>query len=124
MPIKDDQVPLKQKVVEEHLQSNFFCKPTNVLQRTVDILEEITALTPMKTDVIRSVSLQDEKESKEKFKALRQELNWLSSLEFNRKNYSAKMGKILLLNCSRSGPNAVIKQHAAPHSSSRFKFGG
>ena len=70
MPIKDDQVPLKTKEnLEEHLQSaiSFLQTQQNVLQRTVDILEEITALAPtMKADVIRSVSLQDEKESKEK----------------------------------------------------------
>ena len=61
LPIKDDQVPLKTKEnLEEHLQSaiSFLQTQQNVLQRTVDILEEITALAPtMKADVIRSVSL-------------------------------------------------------------------
>ena len=72
MPIKDHQVPLKTKEnLEEHLQSaiSFLQTQQNVLQRTVDILEEITALAPtMKADVIRSVSLQDEKESKKNSK--------------------------------------------------------
>ena len=121
MPIKDDQVPLKTKEnLEEHLQSaiSFLQTQQNVLQRTVDILEEITALAPtMKADVIRSVSLQDEKESKEKFKALRQELNWLSSLEFNQKELFSQNGKDTSFKLFKdAGPNApVIKQHAAPH---------
>ena len=88
------------------------------MQRTVGILEEITALAPtMKADVIRSVSLQDEKESKEKFKALRQELNWLSSLEFNQKELFSQNGKDTSFKLFKdAGPNApVIKQHAAPH---------
>ena len=121
LPIKDDQVPLKTKEnLEEHLQSaiSFLQTQQNVLQRTVDILEEITALAPtMKADVIRSVSLQDEKESKEKFKALRQELNWLSSLEFNQKELFSQNGKDTSFKLFKdAGPNApVIKQHAAPH---------
>ena len=121
MPIKDHQVPLKTKEnLEEHLQSaiSFLQTQQNVLQRTVDILEEITALAPtMKADVIRSVSLQDEKESKEKFKALRQELNWLSSLEFNQKELFSQNGKDTSFKLFKdAGPNApVIKQHAAPH---------
>ena len=106
--------------MEEHLQSaiSFLQTQQNVLQRTVDILEEITALAPtMKADVIRSVSLQDEKESKEKFKALRQELNWLSSLEFNQKELFSQNGKDTSFKLFKdAGPNApVIKQHAAPH---------
>ena len=121
LPIKDHQVPLKTKEnLEEHLQSaiSFLQTQQNVLQRTVDILEEITALAPtMKADVIRSVSLQDEKESKEKFKALRQELNWLSSLEFNQKELFSQNGKDTSFKLFKdAGPNApVIKQHAAPH---------
>ena len=121
LPIKDDQVPLKTKEnLEEHLQSaiSFLQTQQNVLQRTVDILQEITALAPtMKADVIRSVSLQDEKESKEKFKALRQELNWLSSLEFNQKELFSQNGKDTSFKLFKdAGPNApVIKQHAAPH---------
>jgi hypothetical protein len=45
LPIKDDQVPLKTKEnLEEHLQSaiSFLQTQQNVLERTVEILEEIT----------------------------------------------------------------------------------
>ena len=68
LPIKDDQVPLKTKEnLEEHLQSaiSFLQTQQNVLERTVEILEEITTLAPtMKADVIRSISVKDEEESR------------------------------------------------------------
>ena len=90
LPIKDDQIPLKTKEnLEEYLQSaiSFLQTQQNVLERTVEILEEITTLAPtMKADVIRSVSREEEVASRKQFKVLRQELNWLSSLEFNQRN--------------------------------------
>ena len=68
LPIKDDQIPLKTKEnLEEHLQSaiSFLQTQQNVLERTVEILEEITTLAPtMKADVIRSISVKDEEESR------------------------------------------------------------
>lgn len=121
LPIKDDQVPLKTKEnLEEHLQSaiSFLQTQQNVLERTVEILEEITSLAPtMKADVIRSISVAEEKESRKKFKDLRQELNWLSSLEFNQKELFSQNGKDTSFKLFKdAGPNApLIKQHAAPH---------
>ena len=96
LPIKDDQIPLKTKEnLEEHLQSaiSFLQTQQNVLERTVEIMEEITSLAPtMKADVIRSISVNDEKVSRAKFKDLRQELNWLASLEFNQRNLFSQNG--------------------------------
>jgi len=121
LPIKDDQVPLKTKEnLEEHLQSaiSFLQTQQNVLERTVEILEEITTLAPtMKADVIRSISVKDEEESRAKFKVLRQELKWLASLEFNQRNLFSQNGKDSAFKLFKEAvPNApVIKQHAAPH---------
>ncbi len=121
LPIKDDQIPLKTKEnLEEHLQSaiSFLQTQQNVLERTVEILEEITSLAPtMKADVIRSISVDDEKVSREKFKVLRQELNWLASLEFNQRNLFSQNGADTAFKLFKdAGPNApVVKQHAAPH---------
>ena len=121
LPIKDDQIPLKTKEnLEEHLQSaiSFLQTQQNVLERTVEILEEITSLAPtMKADVIRSISVNDEKVSRAKFKNLRQELNWLASLEFNQRNLFSQNGTDTAFKLFKdAGPSApVLKQHAAPH---------
>ena len=121
LPIKDDQVPLKTKEnLEEHLQSaiSFLQTQQNVLERTVEILEEITTLAPtMKADVIRSISVKDEEESRAKFQVLRLELKWLASLEFNQKNLFSQNGKDTAFKLFKdAGPNApLVKQHAAPH---------
>ena len=121
LPIKDDQIPLKTKEnLEEHLQSaiSFLQTQQNVLERTVEILEEITSLAPtMKADVIRSISVNDEKVSRAKFKDLRQELNWLASLEFNQRNLFSQNGTDTAFKLFKdAGPSApVLKQHAAPH---------
>jgi hypothetical protein len=121
LPIKDDQIPLKTKEnLEEHLQSaiSFLQTQQNVLERTVEILEEITSLAPtMKADVIRSISVNDEKVSRAKFKELRQELNWLASLEFNQRNLFSQNGTDTAFKLFKdAGPSApVLKQHAAPH---------
>ena len=96
LPIGDDQTPLKTKQnLEEHLQSavSFLQTQQNVLLRTVEILEEIGELAAtMKADIIRSISLEDEKKSRDKFKELRQELKWLCSLEFNQKSLFSQNG--------------------------------
>ena len=121
LPIKDDQVPLKTKEnLEEHLQSaiSFLQTQQNVLERTVVILEDILEIVPkMKADVIRSVSEQDEKESREKFKTMCQELKWLASLEFNQRSLFSHENKDSSFKLFKdAGPNApLIKQHAAPH---------
>ena len=89
-----------------------------MLERTVEILEEITTLAPtMKADVIRSVSREEEVASRKQFKVLRQELNWLSSLEFNQRNlFSQNAQDTAFKLFKEAGPSApVIKQHAAPH---------
>ena len=71
----------------------------------------------MKADVIRSVSEQDEKESREKFKTMCQELKWLASLEFNQRSLFSHENKDSSFKLFKdAGPNApLIKQHAAPH---------
>ena len=121
LPIKDDQIPLKTKEnLEEYLQSaiSFLQTQQNVLERTVEILEEITTLAPtMKADVIRSVSREEEEASRKQFKVLRQELNWLSSLEFNQRSlFSQNAQDTAFKLFKEAGPSApVIKQHAAPH---------
>ena len=121
LPLKDDQVPLKTKEnLEEHLQSaiSFLQTQQNVLERTVEILEDILEIVPkMKADVIRSVSEEDERESREKFKSMCQELKWLASLEFNQKSLFSHENKDSAFKLFKeAGPNApLIKQHAAPH---------
>ena len=121
LPIKDDEIPLKTKEnLEEHLQFaiSFLQTQQNVLERTVEILEEIVTLAPtMKADVIRSVSIQDEEQSRAQFKILRQELKWLVSLEFNQRNLFSHEHKDLSFKLFKdASPNApVIKQHAAPY---------
>ena len=121
LPIKDDEIPLKTKEnLEEHLQFaiSFLQTQQNVLERTVEILEEIVTLAPtMKADVIRSVSIKDEERSKAQFKILRQELKWLASLEFNQRNLFSHEQKDSSFKLFKdASPNApVIKQHAAPH---------
>ena len=120
LPFKDDQVPLKTKEnLEEHLQSaiSFLQTQQNVLERTVEILEGILEIVPtMKADVIRSVSEEEEKESRSKFKSMCQELKWLASLEFNQRSLFSQEGKDLAFKLFKdAGPSApLIKQHAAP----------
>ena len=96
LPIDEEQSPLKTKQnLEEHLQTavSFLQTQQKVLLRTVEILEEIGQLAAtMKADIIRSISLEDEKNSREKFKELRQELKWLCSLEFNQKRLFSQNG--------------------------------
>ena len=121
MPIGDDQAPLKTKQnLEEHLQSavSFLQTQQNVLVRTVEILEEIGDLAAtMKADIIRSITLEDEKKSRDKFKELMQELKWLCSLEFNQKSLFSQNGADssfkLFKDASASAPK--INQPAAPH---------
>jgi hypothetical protein len=121
LPIGDDQTPLKTKQnLEEHLQTavSFLQTQQNVLLRTVEILEEIGELAAtMKADIIRSISLDDEKESRNKFKDLRQELKWLCSLEFNQKRLFSQNGKDGSFKLFKeAGPNAPkVSQPAAPH---------
>ena len=121
LPIGDDQTPLKTKQnLEEHLQSavSFLQTQQNVLVRTVEILEEIGELAAtMKADIIRSITLEDEKKSRDKFKELRQELKWLCSLEFNQKSLFSQNGSDtsfkLFKDASSSAPK--VNQPAAPH---------
>jgi len=121
LPIGDDQTPLKTKQnLEEHLQSavSFLQTQQNVLVRTVEILEEIGELAAtMKADIIRSITLEDEKKSRDKFKELRQELKWLCSLEFNQKSLFSQNGSDtsfkLFKDASPSAPK--VNQPAAPH---------
>ena len=121
LPIGDDQTPLKTKQnLEEHLQSavSFLQTQQNVLLRTVEILEEIGKLAAtMKADIIRSISQDDEKKSRNKFKDLRQELKWLCSLEFNQKRLFSPDGKDDSFKLFKeAGPNAPkVSQPAAPH---------
>ena len=121
LPIGDDQTPLKTKQnLEEHLQSavSFLQTQQNVLLRTVEILEEIGQLAAtMKADIIRSISQDDEKKSRNKFKDLRQELKWLCSLEFNQKRLFSADGKDDSFKLFKdAGPNAPkVSQPAAPH---------
>jgi len=121
LPIGDDQTPLKTKQnLEEHLQSavSFLQTQQNVLLRTVEILEEIGQLAAtMKADIIRSISQDDEKKSRNKFKDLRQELEWLCSLEFNHKRLFSADGKDDSFKLFKdAGPNAPkVSQPAAPH---------
>jgi len=121
LPIGDDQTPLKTKQnLEEHLQSavSFLQTQQNVLLRTVEILEEIGQLAAtMKADIIRSISQDDEKKSRNKFKDLRQELEWLCSLEFNHKRLFSSDGKDDSFKLFKdAGPNAPkVSQPAAPH---------
>ena len=78
LPISDDEVPLKTKEnLEEYLQSaiSFLQTQQSVLERTLAILEEIAELAEtMKADVIRSISKEQEKESRKKFWKLRKNL--------------------------------------------------
>jgi hypothetical protein len=121
LPIGDDQTPLKTKQnLEEHLQTavSFLQTQQNVLLRTVEILEEIGELAAtMKADIIRSISLDDEKKSRDKFKDLRQELKWLCSLEFNQKRLFSQNGKDGSFKLFKeAGPDAPkVSQPAAPH---------
>ncbi len=120
LPIGDDQTPLKTKQnLEEHLQSavSFLQTQQNVLLRTVEILEEIGELAAtMKADIIRSIRLEDEKKSRDKFKELRQELKWLCSLEFNQKSLFSQNGSDtsfkLFKDASPSAPK--VNQPAVP----------
>lgn len=121
LPIGDDQTPLKTKQnLEEHLQTavSFLQTQQNVLLRTVEILEEIGELAAtMKADIIRSISVDDEKKSRNKFKDLRQELKWLCSLEFNQKRLFSQNGKDGSFKLFKeAGPDAPkVSQPAAPH---------
>lgn len=121
LPIGDDQTPLKTKQnLEEHLQTavSFLQTQQNVLLRTVEILEEIGVLAAtMKADIIRSISQDDEKKSRDKFKDLRQELKWLCSLEFNQKRLFSQNGKDASFKLFKeAGPDAPkVSQPAAPH---------
>lgn len=121
LPIGDDATPLKTKEkLEHHLQEaiSFLQTQQNVLERTVEILEEVGKLSStMKEDIIRSISKSDEKRSRLRFKELRQELKWLSSLEFNSKNLFSQNNSDssfkLFKDASPTAPQ--IKQPAAPH---------
>ena len=121
LPIDEEQSPLKTKQnLEEHLQTavSFLQTQQKVLLRTVEILEEIGQLAAtMKADIIRSISLEDEKNSREKFKELRQELKWLCSLEFNQKRLFSQNGSDSSFKLFKdAGPKAPkVKQPAAPH---------
>ena len=128
MPIGEDQTPLKTKQnLEEHLQSavSFLQTQQNVLLRTVEILEEIGELAAtMKADIIRSISLEDEKKSRDKFKELRQELKWLCSLEFNQKSLFSQNGSDtsfkLFKDASPSAPKSISPRSPFPGASSGF----
>ena len=90
LPIGEDQVPLKTKEnLEEYLQSaiSFLQTQEMVLQKILEILEEISSLEPfMKADVIRNVSKKEEENSRKRFKKLRRKLNELTKLKFNEKS--------------------------------------
>ena len=88
------------------------------MERTLAILEEIAELAEtMKADVIRSISKEQEKESRKKFWKLRKELKSLAGLEFNEKPLFSKNGSDNSFKLFKeAGPNAPkIKQPAAPH---------
>lgn len=121
LPIGEDLVPLKTKEnLEEYLQYaiSFLQTQQKVLERSLKILEEILSLSStLKADVIRSVSKDDEKKSRKRYRELRKELKNLTSLEFNNRqlfsnNESDESFKLF----KEAGPNAPkIKQPAAPH---------
>ncbi len=120
LPIGDDQVPLKTKEnLEEYLQSaiSFLQTQEKVLERSLEILEEIANLAPtLKADVIRSVSKEEEKKSRKRYRELRKELKTLSGLEFNQRQlFSNKESDESFKLFKDAGPNAPkIKQPAAP----------
>ncbi len=121
LPIGDDDVPLKTKEnLEEYLQSaiSFLQTQHSVLEKTLSILEEIAELAlTMKADVIRSITKEQEIQSREKFRELRKELEMLSTLQFNDKPlFSQNSSDISFKLFKDAGPNAPkIKQPAAPH---------
>ena len=121
LPIGEDLVPLKTKEnLEEYLQYaiSFLQTQQKVLERSLKILEEILSLSStLKADVIRSVSKDDEKKSRKRYRELRKELKILTNLKFNNRqlfsnNESDESFKLF----KEAGPNAPkIKQPAAPH---------
>ncbi len=121
LPIGDDDVPLKTKEnLEEYLQSaiSFLQTQHSVLEKTLSILEEIAELAlTMKADIIRSITKEQEIQSREKFRELRKELEMLSTLQFNDKPlFSQNSSDISFKLFKDAGPNAPkIKQPAAPH---------
>jgi len=121
LPIDDEKVPLKTKEnLEEYLQSaiSFLQTQEVALQRSLDILEEILALTPkLKADVIRKVSKEDELASRKQFRELKKELKSISGLAFNQKALfsQADTDKSFKLFKDASSSAPTIKQPAAPH---------
>lgn len=121
LPIGEDLVPLKTKEnLEEYLQYaiSFLQTQQKVLERSLKILEEILSLSStLKADVIRSVSKDDEKKSRKRYRELRKELKILTNLKFNNRqlfsnNESDESFKLF----KEAGPSAPkIKQPAAPH---------
>ena len=106
--------------LEEYLQSaiSFLQTQHSVLEKTLSILEEIAELAlTMKADVIRSITKEQEIQSREKFRELRKELEMLSTLQFNDKPlFSQNSSDISFKLFKDAGPNAPkIKQPAAPH---------
>ena len=90
LPFKEDEIPLKTKdKLEEHLQAaiSFLQTQQEVLHRTLDILEEVATLGEGQDDdaLLGSTPEEDDEQTKEKFRELRSELEWLTSLEFNKR---------------------------------------
>ena len=113
LPIGDDDVPLKTKEnLEGYLQSaiSFLQTQHSVLEKTLSILEEIAELAlTMKADVIRSITKEQEIQSREKFRELRKELEMLSTLQFNDKPlFSQNSSDISFKLFKDAGPLSLI----------------
>lgn len=119
LPIAEDQVPLKTaENLEEYLQSaiSFLQTQEAVLEKILTVLEEISALeSTMKADVIRNITVEQEEDSRLRFKKLRRELKGLAKLKFNDKPLFSSNGSDtsfkLFKKASASAPE--IRQPAA-----------
>ncbi len=119
LPIAEDQVPLKTaENLEEYLQSaiSFLQTQEAVLEKILTVLEEISELeSTMKADVIRNITVEQEEDSRLRFKKLRRELKGLAKLKFNEKPLFSSNGSDtsfkLFKKASSSAPE--IRQPAA-----------
>ena len=95
-----------------------------MLLRTVEILEEIGELAAtMKADIIRSISLEDEKISRQ-IQRVAARIEWLCSLEFNQKSLFSQNGSDtsfkLFKDASPSAPSQSACGSPFPGASSGF----
>lgn len=122
LPFKEDEIPLKTKdKLEEHLQAaiSFLQTQQEVLHRTLDILEEVATLGEGKDDdaLLGATPEEDDEQTKEKFHELRSELEWLTSLEFNKRRlFSGEATDTSFKLFDKAGPHAPkISQPPVPH---------